>query len=129
VLAPGTAVGRYRVVTVLGRGGMSTVYQATDEAAGRSVALKVLGPELEHDAEFVRRFRREGRLHASLTHAHVVAIYEAGESEWGLFLAMRLVRGPTLAALLADGALGGERASRCQAAERAGRRVRPRLPG
>src|SRR3954470_9724529 len=89
---------------------MATVYEATDESVGRSIALKLLGPELASDPEFVQRFRREGRLHASLTHSHVVAIYEAGESECGLFLAMRLVRGPTLAALLVDGSLGGERA-------------------
>ncbi len=60
----------------------------------------MLGGELSSDPEFVARFRREGRLQASLEHPHVVTVYEAGESEHGLFLAMRLIRGSTLAAVM-----------------------------
>ena len=109
-LLPGTVVGHYRIDGALGRGGMAIVYEATHESLGRQVALKVLGPELGSDREFVERFRREGRMQATLDHPHVVTVYEAGESAHGLYLAMRLVRGPTLAALLVDGVLGGERA-------------------
>jgi serine/threonine-protein kinase len=108
-LPPGTVVGSYRVEGLLGRGGMAVVYEASHEALDRRVALKLLGGELASDPEFVERFRREGRLQASLEHPHVVTVYEAGESEHGLYLAMRLVRGPTLAALLLDGVLDARR--------------------
>lgn len=111
-LAHGTLVGRYRIDGPLGRGGMAIVYEATHESLGRPVALKVLGPELGSDPEFAQRFRREGKLQASLEHPHVVTIYESGESAHGLYLAMRLVRGPTLAAILLDGVLGADRAMR-----------------
>jgi hypothetical protein len=119
VLEPGTVVGPYRVDGVIGRGGMAVVYEATHESMGRRVALKVLAGELGDDREFVERFRREGRLQASLEHAHVITVYEAGDSEHGLYLAMRLVRGPTLAQLLAEGQLDAERTLRLlgQAAE------------
>ena len=109
-LASGTVVGRYRVDGPLGRGGMAIVYEATHESLGRQVALKVLAAELGSDPEFIERFRREGQMQASLEHPHIVTVYEAGESAHGLYLAMRLVRGPTLAALLLDGVVGAGRA-------------------
>src|SRR5215813_6060203 len=110
VLAPGDSVGRYRIDGLLGRGGMGTVYEATDVTMSRRVALKLLSTELASDPEFVARFRREGKVQAALEHPHVVAVYEPGESELGMYLAMQLVRGPTLAALLADRELDSERA-------------------
>jgi hypothetical protein len=109
-LDAGTIVGSYRVEKVLGRGGMATVYGASHVGMARDVALKVLAVELSSDREFVERFRREGWLQASLEHPHVVRVYEAGESEFGLYLAMRLVEGPTLAALSAQRALDVARA-------------------
>ena len=75
-----TVVGSYRVDGILGRGGMAVVYSARHVELGREVALKVLAAELGSDPEFVARFRREGRLQASLEHPHVVTVYEAGES-------------------------------------------------
>ena len=90
---------------MLGRGGMAIVYSARHVELGRRVALKVLSDDLSSDAEFVARFRREGRLQASLEHPHVVTVYEAGESDHGLFLAMRLVPGSTLALLMSERAL------------------------
>jgi Protein kinase domain len=93
-------VGNYRVEGVLGQGGMATVYSARHVEHGRRVALKVLGGALGEDPEFVERFRREGRVQASLEHPHVVTVYEAAESEYGLYLAMRLVPGPNLATLM-----------------------------
>ena len=104
-------VGAYVIEGVLGRGGMATVYRARNEH-GRRVALKVLAGERTDDREFVARFRREGRLQASLEHPHVVTVYEAGESEQGLYLAMRLVPGSTLATLMHERELGAERALR-----------------
>lgn len=112
MLASGTVTGDYRIVGVLGRGGMAVVYEAVHRSLERRVALKLLGPELGADPAFVERFRREGRLQASLDHPHVVTIYEAGESDHGLFLAMRLVRGPALAALVREGRLDAARALR-----------------
>jgi len=105
-----TVVGSYRVDGILGRGGMAVVYSARHVELGREVALKVLAAELGSDPEFVARFRREGRLQASLEHPHVVTVYEAGESEHGLYLAMRLVRGSTLAELMRERALDASRA-------------------
>ena len=110
VLLQATQVGGYRIDRPIGRGGMAIVYEATDESVGRRVALKVLGAALGSDREFIERFRREGRMQASLEHPNVVTVYEAGESAHGLYLAMQLVHGPTLAALLVDGVLDAERA-------------------
>jgi serine/threonine-protein kinase len=106
----GTIVGGYRVEGILGRGGMGVVYSATDLRLDRRVALKVLNDELSSSHEFVERFRREGRMQAALQHPHAVTIYEAGESEVGVYLAMRLVPGPTLALLIKDRALDAGRA-------------------
>jgi hypothetical protein len=106
----GASFDGYRVERLLGRGGMGVVYEATQVSLGRRVALKVLRPELAEDPGFVSRFRREGRLQASLEHPHVLDVYEVGESEHGLYLAMRLVEGRTVADLLRDGELGAESA-------------------
>jgi hypothetical protein len=109
-LVSGSVVGPYRIGGMLGRGGMATVYEATHESLGRSAALKLLDPRLGSGEEFLRRFRREARAQASLEHPHVVAVYEIVESPEGLFIAMQLVRGPTLASLIAGGALTAPRA-------------------
>jgi hypothetical protein len=89
---------------------MAVVYAARHVEVGRRVALKLLAGELNADPEFVARFRREGQLQASLEHPHVVPVYEAGESEHGLYLAMRLVVGSTLAVLMSERSLDAERA-------------------
>jgi serine/threonine-protein kinase len=107
--AAGAIVGPYRLGRVLGRGGMAVVYEATHESIGRIVALKLLGGELARDAEFADRFRREGQVQAALEHPHVVTVYEAGGWEHGLYLAMQVVPGPTLAALIDRGALTVQR--------------------
>jgi hypothetical protein len=96
LLASGTIVGGYRVDGTLGEGGMGVVYRATQLSLNRTVALKVLATELSDDPTFRERFRREGLLQAAIEHPHIVSVYEAGETEHGLFLAMRMVRGPTL---------------------------------
>src|SRR5947207_2673489 len=111
-IEPGTIVGTYRIEGVLGRGGMAVVYSATHVELDRRVALKVIAEELSQSPEFVARFRREGRLQAALEHPHVVTVYEAGESEYGLYLAMRLVPGPTLALLIQERALDAARSLR-----------------
>jgi hypothetical protein len=89
-------VAGYRVDGLLGEGGMGAVYRATQLSLNRTIALKILSAEFGDDPGFRERFRREGQLQAALDHPHIVTVYEAGETEHGLFLAMRLVRGPTV---------------------------------
>ncbi len=96
MLAKGTTLAGYRLDGVLGKGGMGVVYEATQLSLNRTVALKVLAPHLSDDDAFRERFRREGQIQAAIDHPNIVTVYEAGETEHGLFIAMRLVRGPTL---------------------------------
>ena len=107
---PGTTFSNYRVDSLLGRGGMGVVYLAHDESLERPVALKLIAPELLQDDEFRARFLREPKLAASLDHPNVIPIYEAGEQEGQLYLAMRYVKGTDLRAMLErDGRLSPER--------------------
>ena len=110
MLRSGETLAGYRIDQVLGSGGMGVVYRATQLSLGRDVALKVLAPHLSADPEFRERFRREAALQARLEHPHVVTVYEAGESEEGLFLALRLVDGTDLRRLIESGELGAARA-------------------
>ena len=88
--------GRYRVLSHLADGGMATVYIALDERLDREVALKVMRADLAKDDSFVERFRREARSAARLSHPNVVAVYDQGEDDGQVFLAMELVNGLTL---------------------------------
>jgi predicted Ser/Thr protein kinase len=105
-----TIIAGYRVDGTIGRGGMGIVYEATQLSLGRTVALKVLTPHLSDDPAFAARFRREAKLQSALDHPNIVPVYEAGETDDGLFLAMRLVRGPSLKELVEEGPLEPERA-------------------
>jgi streptogramin lyase len=96
----GSEVFGYRLEALLGRGGMSVVYRAHDLALDRKVALKLLAPGLAEDERFRSRFLRESRVAASLDHPNVIPIYEAGEAEGQLCIAMRYVEGTDLKALL-----------------------------
>jgi serine/threonine-protein kinase len=98
----GEEFGPYRIESVLGRGGMGTVYLATHTRLERRVALKVIASELADDAEFRTRFLRESQLAASLDHPHVIPIYDADEIDGVLYIAMRYVDGPSLQALLRE---------------------------
>jgi serine/threonine protein kinase len=79
---------------------MGTVYRATQLSLKRPVALKVLAFELSSDPGFCARFEREGQVQAGLDHDHIVSVYEAGQTEHGMFIAMRLIQGPTLKDLI-----------------------------
>jgi Protein kinase domain len=107
-----TIVAGYRIDGTLGEGGMGTVYRATQLSLERVVALKVLTVELSSDPAFRERFRREGLLQAALDHPHIVTVYEAGEADDRLFLAMRMVEGPTLKDLIVRRQLDDRRALR-----------------
>src|SRR5437773_9459133 len=87
----GTELAGYRIESVLGRGGMGVVYLAFDPQLKRRVALKVLAPELAHDPSFRERFVRESEVAASLDHPNVVPIFQAGEQDGVLYIAMRYV--------------------------------------
>jgi predicted ATPase/predicted Ser/Thr protein kinase len=99
-ISPGVTFAGYRVDALIGRGGMGVVYRATDLSLERPVALKLMSPELARDEHFRARFLHEPRLAAALDHPSVVPIYEAGEHDRQLYLAMRYVSGSDLGKLL-----------------------------
>ena len=90
---------RYRLLAVIGRGGMATVYRASDASVGREVAVKVLDPA-RMDPVYRERFLRECRLSAGLSHGNIVRVFDTGETDGVYFIAMELLRGRTLAELL-----------------------------
>ncbi|MEM7205460.1 MAG: SUMF1/EgtB/PvdO family nonheme iron enzyme [Planctomycetota bacterium] len=103
--APGACpdrIGRYTVDAELGRGGMATVYLARDEKLQRLVALKLIRPMLQFDAEARRRFRREALAAARLDHPGICHLHEVGEHEGVPFMVMRYVPGRPFSALLAE---------------------------
>lgn len=106
----GRQLGHYRIDGVLGRGGMSVLYRATDVRLGRGVALKVMGEHITGDAEFRERFVDEARNTSAIDHANVVPLYDFGEVDGLLYIALRLVDGVDLAGLLADGPISARRA-------------------
>jgi predicted Ser/Thr protein kinase len=110
MLRTGTTIAGYRLEELIGSGGMGTVYEATQLSLDRTVALKVLAAGLAAGDEFRERFRREAMLQAALEHPSIVPVYEAGDSDEGLFIAMKLVRGTDLKRLAEDGDLEPGRA-------------------
>ena len=92
---------QYDVTGEIGRGGMSVVYQARDRRLGRTVAVKVLPPELAYEPAIRTRFTREAQTSAQLAHAHIVPIFDVGERDGIAWFAMGLVTGGTLGTLLA----------------------------
>jgi serine/threonine protein kinase len=101
----GTPFGRYRLVELLGRGGMGEVLRAFDTVTERTVAIKVLPTHLADDNRFQQRFRREARAAAGLDEPHVVPIFDFGEIEGRLYVAIRLIQGQDLQDLLSEGPL------------------------
>ncbi|MEU6355878.1 serine/threonine-protein kinase [Streptomyces sp. NPDC047072] len=101
---PSELVGRqiagYRVEGELGRGGMAVVYRARDLRLDRTVALKLLAPELARNDTFRSRFSHESRVAAAIDHPHIVPVFEAGETDGVLYIAMRYVEGSDLRHLL-----------------------------
>ena len=92
--------GRYRVGPKIARGGMATVYEATDLRLDRTVAVKVMHEGLADDEEFVHRFQREARAAARLAHHNVVAVFDTGDDHGTLFLVMEYVPGLTMRDLI-----------------------------
>jgi serine/threonine protein kinase len=99
-LQPRTRLGPHQILSLLGAGGMGEVYRARDTRLGREVAVKVL--QLASDAERLARFEREARSASALSHPNIVAIFDVGSSEGVSYIAMELVRGGSLRALLGE---------------------------
>jgi serine/threonine-protein kinase len=106
----GTPFGRYRLIELLGRGGMGEVWKAFDTATNRVVAVKVLPANLATDPLFEQRFRREAFAAAGLANPHVVPIHTFGEIDGRLYVDMRLIEGRDLGSILAHGPLEPARA-------------------
>ncbi|HEX9623766.1 MAG TPA: serine/threonine-protein kinase, partial [Streptosporangiaceae bacterium] len=97
---PGARIAGYRIEQLIGRGGMAVVYRATDVRLDRMVALKILNPDLARNDSFRQRFIRESRAGAAVDHPHVIPVFEAGEAQDVLFIAMRYVSGLDVRALI-----------------------------
>ncbi len=104
----GQHLGQYEIMSVLGTGGMATVYRAQQTLAGRvkrEVAIKVIESQFASDEDFVARFEREAQLIISLSHAHVLKVFDYGQDNDVVYLVMELLSGGSLAGLISNGAL------------------------
>jgi serine/threonine protein kinase len=105
ILSPGSRLGPYEVLSLLGTGGMGEVWLARDTRLDRTVAIKVLGSGLDEDSSMRQRFEREARAISSLNHPNVCTLHDVGRQEGFDYLVMEHVEGETLAATLAKGPL------------------------
>ena len=101
----GTEFAGYRIEALLGRGGMSVVYRAENARLGNKVALKLLAEDLANDESFRERFVRESRTAAAINHPNIVTIYDAGDEDGVLYIAMRYVEGDLKQAISREGPL------------------------
>ena len=99
-LEPGQQLSHYRIVGQLGQGGMGAVYEATDTRLNRSVAIKVLPPEVIADPERRAWFQQDARLAAAFNHPNIATVYDGGEESGITFLVMEVVRGDSLRTLI-----------------------------
>ncbi|MFN8565777.1 MAG: serine/threonine-protein kinase, partial [Anaerolineae bacterium] len=104
-LRPGDVVGSYEIVSLLGQGGMATVYRAYHARLNRQVAIKMIHPTYLDDQSWIARFEREAQIIAALEHPNIVPVYDFSEHAGEPYLVMKLIEGSTLKAMLANGAL------------------------
>ena len=105
MLSLGEKLGRYEVVSPLGAGGMGEVYRARDGELQRDVALKILPEAFSSDPDRVRRFEREAKATAALSHPNVLTVFDVGRQDGRIYLVFELLEGSTLAGVMRDGAL------------------------
>jgi serine/threonine-protein kinase len=98
----GTRLGNYEIESLLGRGGMGVVYKARQISLNRSVALKILSPDLSSDSSFVKRFKREAEAIAQLDHSNIVHIHDIAKAKSFHFFSMQYVEGRNLAEVLKE---------------------------
>lgn len=109
-LTPGTRLGPYEILAMVGAGGMGEVYRARDTRLGRDVAVKILSAHLSSDPDLKRRFEREARAVSSLTHPNICCLYDVGRQDGIDFIVMEYLEGETLADRLSTGLLPFEQA-------------------
>src|SRR5687768_6599852 len=105
MLAPGTRLGPYEIVALVGEGGMGQVFKARDTRLDRTVAIKMLPAALAADAVRRERFEREARSISRLEHPNICPLYDVGEHQGHLYLVMQFLEGETLAEVLGRGPL------------------------
>jgi len=110
-IRPGTRLGHYEIVGLLGAGGMGEVYRARDPRLGREVAVKVLPPAVAGDPERQQRFETEARAAGALNHPNIVTIHDVGVADGAPYLVTEVLEGETLREVLAPGALAPGRAA------------------
>src|SRR5688572_9555367 len=101
----GSHLGPYEIVAAIGAGGMGEVYRARDRRLERTVAIKVLAPNLSGNPEYRKRFEREARTVAALSHPHICPVYDIGAHDGLDYLVMEYLEGENLAARIAKGPL------------------------
>jgi hypothetical protein len=104
-LTAGSRLGPYEIVAPIGAGGMGEIYKARDTRLERTVAIKVLAPNLAADPEFKARFEREARSISALNHPHICTLFDVGETDSAAYLVLELLDGETLADRLKTGPL------------------------
>lgn len=104
-LSPGSKLGPYEILTLIGAGGMGEVYRARDSRLGRDVALKILPASFAADAERLRRFEQEARAVATLSHPNILAVHDIGQHDGAPFLVSELLEGESLRNMLVRGIL------------------------
>ncbi|HEV8235110.1 MAG TPA: serine/threonine-protein kinase, partial [Gemmatimonadaceae bacterium] len=112
-LSPGTRLGPYEIMSLVGAGGMGEVYKARDTRLDRSVAIKILPPALAADTQFRERFDSEARAISRFDHPHICALYDVGEQSGTAYLVMQYLEGETLADRLAKGPIPLAQALTC----------------
>src|ERR1700688_4396394 len=103
VIAPGAQLAHYKIISLLGAGGMGEVYLAEDMRLRRKVALKMLAPEITRDERGLRRFEHEAHAASALNHPNIITIYEFGHADGVRFIASEYIEGITLRYRLAGG--------------------------
>src|SRR3989304_2080469 len=99
----GKHLGSFEILEAIGQGGMATVYKARQSAMNRSVALKVLSTPMANNPAFLARFKQEAEMIAALEHTHILPVYDMGEQDGYVFIAMRYMSHGTLTSRIAQG--------------------------